>query len=1573
MKKILMFVMLFFFFTYGYANEKIRFGVFAYKGVENTRKQYQPLVDYLNEKLDNRVVLELLTIDEIDRKIKNRELDIITTNPAHFLQIRQSYQLSGAIATLEGFKNGISTNKLAGVIITKRDSGIITLKDLKNKIISTPSKKHMGAFRVQAYELYLNNIDISKIIKNIIETKGSHQETVHTVLEGKADVGFIRDGILEEMIASNEIKSDDFRIINEQTNSNHPYKISTRLYPEWPVFSLPHVNEEIVKSFIAALFSLQPTKSIEKEGIYGYTFPADYLEVEELSRALRIPPFDKAPKISYMDIISQYKKESFAIFILLVLGLLYYIVETKKKNFLSSLLSNMGDGVYGVDKDGNCTWINQKALDMLGYSEKEVLHKNQHLLFHHTKPTNENYDLHECPIYLTQQDKIPRECEEWFIKKDGSFFPVNFTAAPVSNGGGIVIFRDISEFIKKEKELKRSENLFRTLFEFLPDPVIITDPQTKLPYMFNKAAHEQLGYSAEEFEKLSIKDYEAIEDSHEIQKHIETIFAKGAGSFETKHRTKDGIQLDVAIAVQIIYLQEKPYLLSVHRDITQMKKYQRDLRFQKQRLNAIIEGTNIGTWEWDIQVGSVIYNERWAEIIGYTLEELFPTSIDTWIENTHPDDLLESKKALERHFNGETNYYECEIRMRHKRGHWVWILDKGKVSEWSEDGKPLVISGTHQDITARKLAEEALKMERDLFSSGPVITIEWEISQNWPIRYVSKNITAILGYTPEEMMDVSFLYTNLLHPDDLDKCLKEVIDNIEKHIDTYEQSYRLRLKDGSYRWFYDFTRVVRDKNANAVSIHGYLFDQTQLKMAQEELKNSEKLLNLFFQQSMYGFFFMMLDEPIEWNDSVDKEKALDYVFEHQRVTKINDAMLSQYGAKREDFIGFTPTDFFEHNIEEGRGVWRGLFDRGSWHIDTNEQKSDGTDMVINGDYTCLYDNQNRITGHFGVQREVTGEIRDKKALKEAKEQAEKANIAKSEFLANMSHEIRTPMNAILGLSELMLDTNLDAMQEDYLYKINGSSKMLLGIINDILDYSKIEANKLELEHKEFDLGNVLSQLKVLFMQSATGKGLELLFKLKSSVPRMIVGDELRINQILVNLLSNALKFTAKGSITVSIELKKKEEFGAVMGFSVSDTGVGMKSEQIPNLFTPFSQADNSITRKYGGTGLGLSISTKLVEAMDGKLYAHSKLGVGSTFSFDIKVGILSWEQNDLKITDDQNRNILNKPQSYPDLSHINILLVEDNEINQEVALAILKRVNINAEVANNGKEAVTIFLSKPNHFNIILMDLQMPVMSGYEAATIIREHDKNIPIIALTAAAMVEDREKVLSVGMNDHLAKPIDSNEMLQTIAKWCDISIVSQSKEQNDTQKDDTVLDIEHALNIVDSNKELLDKILSRFLVELESDFDNLPELLSQNDLSAKALIHALKGVSGNIGAKALASICTKINDGLKKGDKISIESISSLKGAIDELEIKIKSMHLENHTNLQKTELNDEELKNLFQETLKDVKIGTMIQMQKQQILFDALKDRVNSYELESWTNAMDEFDYDKAYDIMKEWKL
>ena len=1430
MKKLLSALFFLLLYTYAHSQENIRFGVFAYKGVDETRKQYQPLVDQLNEILEKDVVLEVLTQEEMNEKIRNKQLDIVTTNPTHFLHIRQQYALSGAIATLNGFNKGVVTNKLAGVIIVKKDSNIKTLKDLKGKIVATPSIKNMGGFRAQAYEAYIAGVDILKESKKLIETYGSHQEVVFDILDDKAEVGFIRDGILEEMIEKNEIQVDAIRVLNEQKNSHHPYKISTKLYPEWPVFSLQHVDEESVKSFISALFSLKPTESMKNAKIYNYTLPADYLETEELSRALRLPPFDKAMKVTILDILEQYKVVVVTIIVSLFLGLFYHIREKKNKDLFSSLLSNMGEGVYGVDKSGNCTWINKKALEMLGYKEKEVLHKDQHHLFHHHKPTNNEYMVSECPIYLTSKDKKTRNLDEYFIKKDGTFFPINLTVTSTNDGGAIVVFRDISDLLEKQKELEKSENLFRTLFEMFPDAIVITDVETQLPYKFNEIAHVQLGYSADEFEKLPINKYDAIETQSDIQEHIKFVYENKGDNFETKHRTKDGVILDIGVSVRLIYIENKTYLLSVHRDITQIKRYQRDLRFQKQRLDSIIEGTNVGTWEWDIEIGNVVFNERWAEIIGYTLEELFPISIDTWIKHSHPDDFLESKKALKRHFDGEIDYYECESRMKHKDGHWIWVLDRGKVSQWSKDGKPVLMSGTHQDITARKLEQEELA------------------SLNNQLGSLLQSIPDLVW-----MKDADGVYIT---------CNKR---------------------------FEEFFGASKDE------IHG----KTDYDFVSKELA---------------GFFR-----------------------EHDK-----NAMHSEVPLTNFEEIPFA---------------------------------IDGHTEYLQTTKTAVKDKNGTILGVLGVGRDLTELKKNEEALKEAKEEADRANLAKSDFLANMSHEIRTPMNAILGLSELMLDANLSAKEKDYLQKIHGSSKMLLGIINDILDYSKIEANKMEIEHREFNLGNVLSQLKMIFTQNAINKGLKLFFELKGAIPRMVVGDELRINQVLVNLLSNALKFTDEGHVTLSIKLKEKHEHSAVINFSVSDTGIGIAGEDISKLFAPFSQADNSTTRKYGGTGLGLSISTRLVEAMGGKLNAYSQRGLGSTFSFEIALGINSWDENKLEAVDELSMISVNSAQDFPDLSNINVLLVEDNEINQEVALAILKKVKIEAVVANNGKEAVNVFLSKPNYFDIILMDLQMPIMNGYEAATAIREHDKEIPIIALTAAAMVEDREKVLSFGMNDHLSKPINSNEILRTVAKWCKISMNITEEEQKDkaTEQNDTVLDIEYALNMVNSNEELLHKILFRFLMELENEFAFLPALLSQNDPSAAPLIHALKGVSGNIGAKALSSICNLIDNNYKKDFVVSKESIEALQSAMDALKTEIKSMHLDTNVVSHETALNNDELQNLFQETLKDVKIGTMIQTQKQQMLFSGLKDKINGYELGLWMEAMDEFDYDKAYNIMKEWKV
>ena len=413
---------------------------------------------------------------------------------------------------------------------------------------------------------------------------------------------------------------------------------------------------------------------------------------------------------------------------------------------------------------------------------------------------------------------------------------------------------------------------------------------------------------------------------------------------------------------------------------------------------------------------------------------------------------------------------------------------------------------------------------------------------------------------------------------------------------------------------------------------------------------------------------------------------------------------------------------------------------------------------------------------------LIGVIVDISALKDAQRAAEAATRAKSDFLANMSHEIRTPMNAILGMAHLALATELTPKQRDYLQKIDAAAKALLALVNDILDYSKVEAGRLEMEQTQFDLRELMESQIHLLSNKAEEKGLKLLLRLDPDLPRVLIGDPLRLGQVLTNLTSNAIKFTERGEILVTAERREQFAQHAVLCFTVRDTGIGMTEAQRARLFQSFSQADSSTTRKYGGTGLGLAICKRLAELMGGEIGVDSTPGHGSTFWFTARFGVPVDQPACSSVPPNRIGEVFGAaPPDAGDLAPAgtqavskplprgaHVLLVEDNEINQQVAQEILENAGLRVGLAANGRDAVERL--KSEDFDAVLMDIQMPVLDGLSATRQIRAlPDKTrLPIIAITAHAMVGDRQRCLDAGMDDLVTKPVHPPELLATLARW-------------------------------------------------------------------------------------------------------------------------------------------------------------------------------------------------------------
>jgi PAS domain S-box-containing protein len=568
--------------------------------------------------------------------------------------------------------------------------------------------------------------------------------------------------------------------------------------------------------------------------------------------------------------------------------------------------------------------------------------------------------------------------------------------------------------------------------------------------------------------------------------------------------------------------------------------------------------------------------------------------------------------------------------------------------------------------------------------------------------------------------------------------------------------------------------------------------------------------------------------------------------------EFNDAYLEMTGFTREVLLSKSCIELTVlEDIEKSKNAMKRVaVDGFVRHFEKRCLVRNGKVITISMSLALMPDKQRVLV----TTRDITLQKQAEAELIEAKKQAEAASRAKSSFVANMSHEVRTPMNAVLGLTKLVLDSDLAPQQRDYLEKVQDASTALLSILNDILDYSKIEAGKLRLELTDYALEGVLRSVVGLFGAKAEEKNINFHYIVAEDVPTVLSGDALRLSQVLNNLVGNAIKFTDQGEVSIRVERVEDEQTKSKLVFSVQDTGIGMSSEQSDRLFHSFTQADDSITRKYGGTGLGLTISKQLVELMGGEISVESELGKGSRFFFSVPL-----EEEKLAIAQTETRlSVLDTPdvlsmQPEPDgmdidLHGARILLVDDNRINCIVVQGFLKKFNMSVIVVENGLQAVEA-IAADTPFDLILMDLHMPVMGGLEAARRIRSlpQGKSIPIIAMTAAVMKQDIDDSLAAGMNAHLAKPIDSVELARKLQSLLsanidvptNVMINNIADDQDDIQLAPSVHSIGAALQSLESLRLLVaqDVFISyQHMSDLKEKLDGLIDNRALQGLSAQ-----------------------------------------------------------------------------------------------------------------------------------------
>ena len=1404
------------------------------------------------------------------------EVDLLCIDPGLYVFLSRRLGLDPPIASVVRNLRGVSLRGFGGVVLVPEGrSDLEHLADLRGKRIAVTSTLSVGDYQAQAASALERGLDLRRDAQ-VIETGGDPAELVSMLREGRADAVFIRTGLLELLIEASVVRAGEFRVLEPQSLNGFPVALSTRLYPEFPVFALPHFPRAKAARVAGALLRLEPgTPALSAGFVAGFELPHDYLPIEELARHLRLPPFDVSPPPNLSDVWEQHATKivlvaCMLLFLLLAVTALTVIarrlsraraalaaevaLEADGRRQLRALFDALPDLVWVKDLEGRYAACNRSFLQFNGLQEEQVVGRR-------------TTDLLSLSLagQLVDEDREALgtmgtvRAQHWFPAREGTELLFDTVRVALRNEAGdpvglLGVARDVtgtyrarSELDQRMRELACLYDVFRLTEEpghSVSDVLAAVAARMPAAMQHGDTAIAWIDYDGESFGAVEPVRGSATGDSlrHDVA---------GPGG-------RQGVlACAYASPAQGAFLREESDLLQAIAQRLETFLIEdaaiREGDRQRQLLERVFAAASDSIVVVDAATrGFAQFNDAACEGLGYTREEFSRMSVhevlvdqelsEEWMQGFRRSGLAHLE-SLHRHKDGSIRLREVESRQILLDGREYWV------SVW-------------HDVTRRVELERRLReSEQGLQQAQAIARLGgWRIDDEGGGSWVSEQVAQILdvppGHAPLDLEAAS----RTLRESDRER-LVQAFRETRKTNAPFSLELLARTFAGRDIWLEVrcVGRVERDGHSGYA---GTIQDVTERRNIAEELQR----LGLAVEQSPQSIVITNM-EP--------------------RIVYVNRRLCEQTGYTRDEVVGQDPKLLQVSDVspEEQHVRALALLSGASWDGEQFTRRKDGSAVNESvrvwpvrqegGEITHLVAIAEDITEKKRLERELDAYrhhleelVQSRTAqLEHAKVVAESAAVAKSRFLANMSHEIRTPMNAILGLAHLLEGELRETAARERVQRISGSARHLLGIINDILDFSKIDADRLVVERVPMTLSAVMDGAQSMFSERAREKGLAFGTEVDADIAGVhLLGDPVRVTQVLINYLSNALKFTESGGITIRALPVGETDDPFTVRFEVEDTGIGLSEEQQERIFEAFEQAETSTTRMFGGTGLGLAISRQLARLMGGDAGVTSEPGRGSVFWFTVRFERASVQQS-------ADAQPAEQPLSKADIRQsARVLLAEDNEINQEVMVELLQRAGIRPVVAADGLLAVEA--ASAAAFDMILMDMQMPRMGGLEATRKIRQLPgyATVPIVAVSANAFTEDREACREAGMDDFLSKPVDPELLYSTLARWIPIEPVAaavspQPAEAPPEDPEEAVLSREIGLRNLDGRVEAWERLLQRFTTSHADACEQIVDAVGRKDLdTARRLAHTLKGMAGTLGAANLATAAYNLERALR-----------------------------------------------------------------------------------------------------------